>query len=252
MEDEDDRIACFELALDGWLALTKSLNDTTAPTMLQLGCIQAIFDAFVAKQLSDAATDDDSDEECEGELAARDQLLMTIGTIAGGCMEHSLRVLQQPFMTAFAQIQAGAADAVVLESLHSLLLLFGHVLVNTNEALDNEITHSITPAAATIVETVRASLFASPSEKQSCAGGTDVERSVWVCRGRESSVAERQLEGELSKSKADRGAPLALRNSGQDISHRPDFDVREPEVVTADVSRASHISCWSAVCALPR
>ena len=146
------------------MALTKSLNDTTAPVMLQLGCVQAIFDAFVAKQLADAATDDDSDEECEGELAARDQLLMTIGTIAGGCMEHSLRVLQQPFMAAFAQIQAGAADSIVLESLHSLLLLFGHVLVNTNEALDNEITHSITPAAATIVETVRASLIASPSE----------------------------------------------------------------------------------------
>lgn len=149
---DEDCVACVELLLDGWVALTKCKE--LLPVLSPIAFL--IFEAFASKQVKDAL-EDDSEEESESELAVRDRVLMAVGQVSQAALRPCLTLIHEALATACQQLQhIGSVET--LEQLHCVLLLLGHSLVSVQEQDSGRCLYHIPAAAATEVCVVGQSL----------------------------------------------------------------------------------------------
>ncbi|XP_021863776.1 uncharacterized protein [Spinacia oleracea] len=133
-----------DILLDTWTALLAPSGSSGGNQSLPLEGITAagsLFALIVESELKNASAtafnDDDSNDYLQASIFGMDERLNSYGLIARASIEYSVPLLTKVFLERLAQlhqVRSSRCDpTTILEELHSLLLIIGHVLADEGE-----------------------------------------------------------------------------------------------------------------------
>ncbi|XP_057550159.1 uncharacterized protein LOC130828285 isoform X1 [Amaranthus tricolor] len=132
-----------DILLDTWTALLAPSESSSGIPSLPvegMSAVASLFALIVESELKTAAAtafnDDDCNDYLQDSIFHMDERLSSYGLIARASIEFSIPFLTKVFLERFAQlhqIRGNSDPTTILEEIHALLLITGHVLADEGE-----------------------------------------------------------------------------------------------------------------------